>query len=242
MTRYLDSVDLQFEKKVERKALNKLFDMYWESEFDPAGSPLPPRTLATERRVNWQLTDRLFLRGYIDRIVELPDGGTEIIDYKTGAPHGGNDVRKSLGMPLAGAQATGEEITKDLQILIYLIAAREGGIDGLPDVRPEIVGLWYPKGKPRTAESSIRKVRILVDDKAVSGYKEKRDMIEMTSDELAEHKARIVSLAREVGVGAFPPVPRHDSYTCLTTWGNSGCDYAWICPGRIEEPDWYDPE
>jgi len=244
VTSYLATVDLQFEQRVERKALNLLFEQYWTSEFDDPSRPTgPPKTLATERRVEWQLTDKLIVRAFIDRIVELPDGGgTEIVDYKSGKPYSGGAIRGKLGMPAtAGAAPTGEERPTDLQILIYLVAAREGGVEGLPDVHPEVVGLWYPKGKPRAAGTSIRKVRILLDDIKVN-YPERRDLIEMSSDELDEHKARIVALAKEVGDGAFPPLPQHEGYTCLQTWGNSGCEHAWICPGRIEEPEGYDPE
>ncbi|MHB8507325.1 MAG: ATP-dependent helicase [Candidatus Dormibacteria bacterium] len=241
--RYLDTVDLEFEKKVERKALNLLFDQYWTSEFDdPRGMPLPPRTQATERKVTWRLSEKLVLRGFIDRIVELPGGETEIVDYKSGKPYTGGAIRGKLGLPAkAGAERTGDEVPTDLQILIYLVAAREGGIEDLAGVRPQVVGLWYPKGKPKKDGASIRKVRILVDGISVK-YPATSDLIEMSSEELAEQKARILALAEEVGVGAFPPVPRHEGYTCLQTWGNFGCEHAWICPGRIEEPEGYDPE
>ena len=244
VTRYLDSVDLQFEKKVERKALNLLFENYWASEFgDAAGAPVTPRTLATEVGLKWQVADRLMMRGFIDRIVQLPGGGTEIIDYKTGSPNTGSDVRKKLGMTgRAGDEPTGAEVTKDLQILIYLVAAREGAIEGLPDIRPDVVGLWYPKKKalPKSSDS-IRKVRVAVDG-ARPVYPQKLDFIDFTAAELEEQKVRIQDLAREMQAGAFPPLPRHDSFTCLSTWGNFNCEHAWICPGRIEEPDWYDPE
>jgi superfamily I DNA/RNA helicase len=238
---YLQTVDLKFEKKVERKALNLLFENYWTSEFeDPDGPPVPPRTLATERGLKWQITERLVLNGFIDRIVELPGGGTEIIDYKSGKSYTGGAIRGKLGLPKKGQEAIGDEVASDLQILVYLVAAREGEIDGLPDVRPDVVGLWYPKERLGD-HPSIRKVSLVVDEVPVRSVG-KSDVIDLSSAELDEQQARLLTLAQEVGVGAFPPTPRHESYTCLQTWGNFGCEHAWICPGRIEEPEGYDPE
>jgi superfamily I DNA/RNA helicase len=231
---YLETVELKFEKNVERKALTTLFENYWNSEFeDEKGSPIPPRTLATERELNWRITEGLMAKGYIDRIVEWPNGAIEIIDYKTGKPYGGGDIRKKLGM--------GDEVTQDLQILIYLVAAREGAVVGLPDVRPEIVGLWFPKERAFKNSNTIRKTRIVVDAVAPA-YPQKLDIIQLSSSELFAERARIEEVGEAIRAGDFPPTPRHEGYTCLSSWGPSGCDFAWICPGRIEEPEGYDPE
>jgi hypothetical protein len=234
LNRYLETVELRFEKNVERKALRSLFENYWNSEFeDETGSPIPPRTLATERELNWRIAEGLMAKGYIDRIVEWPNGATEIIDYKTGKPYGGGDIRRKLGM--------GDEVTQDLQILIYLIAAREGAVDGLPEVHPEIVGLWYPKEKAFKNSHTIRKTRIVVDAVAPA-YPQQRDIIELSSSEVLAERTRIEEVGEAMRTGDFPPRPKHESYTCLSSWGPSGCDFAWICPGRIEEPEGYDPE
>jgi superfamily I DNA/RNA helicase len=231
---YLETVELRFEKKVERKALIALFENYWNSEFeDEKGSPIPPKTLATERELNWLIAEGLMAKGYIDRIVEWPSGATEIIDYKTGKPYGGRDIRRKLGME--------DEVTQDLQILIYLVAAREGAVVGLPDVHPEIVGLWFPKERAFKNSNTIRKTRIVVDAVAPP-YPQKLDIIQLSSSELFAERGRITEVGEAIRAGDFPPTPKHESYTCLSSWGPSGCDFAWICPGRIEEPEGYDPE
>ena len=43
-----------------------------------------PRTVATEVGFTWHPLDDVTIRGWIDRIIVLDDGGHEIVDYKTG--------------------------------------------------------------------------------------------------------------------------------------------------------------
>ena len=63
-----------------------------------------------------------------------------------------------------------------------------------------------------------------------------RDGTVLDADEVDAARARIVATVQEIRTGAYAPAPRHDGYTCLAVWGK-GCDYAWVCPGRIEEPE-----
>lgn len=77
-------------------------------ERDSAGASRP---VWLERRFSFKI-DGDTVSGRIDRVDRHPDGGYELIDYKTGAPR------------------TSEELSGDLQIALYRIAARESwGID-----------------------------------------------------------------------------------------------------------------
>ncbi len=68
-----------------------------------------------ERKFDFQIGPH-HLRGRVDRVDELPDGGYELIDYKTGDPR------------------PQQELESDIQLAIYRLAAREawrldGGVD-----------------------------------------------------------------------------------------------------------------
>ena len=105
-----------------------------------------------------------------------------------------------------------------------------------PDVEPHIVGLWYPSNV--MAGGRIRKTQIR--RRRAAPPRERGRSISKTSS-LTPRASRIMSTLSEIGAGAFAPIPRHDKYTCLAAWGK-GCDYAWVCPGRIEEPEDYEAE
>jgi hypothetical protein len=83
----------------------------------------------------------------------------------------------------------------------------------------------------------IRKTRIIADD--IEGTR--NGPLHLDADQLEEARRRIVATLGEIHAGDSAPRPRHDGYTCLAAWGK-GCDYAWVCPGRIEEPEDYEAE
>jgi RecB family exonuclease len=73
---------------------------YWEHEGDQA----EPEWI--ERKFDFSIGPH-HLRGRVDRVDRLPDGGFELIDYKT------------------GEHKTEAELANDLQLALYRVAARE---------------------------------------------------------------------------------------------------------------------
>jgi DNA helicase-2/ATP-dependent DNA helicase PcrA len=60
------------------------------------------------------------LRGRVDRVDRLPDGGYELIDYKTGDP------------------GSGPKLSGDVQLALYRMAAREAW-----EIDAELGSYWY---------------------------------------------------------------------------------------------------
>ncbi len=75
--------------------------LYWEQERDSEGEPV-----WLERKFDIRIGEH-HVRGRVDRVDRLPDGGHELIDYKTGQ-------RKSES-----------DLESDLQLALYRLAARE---------------------------------------------------------------------------------------------------------------------
>jgi DNA helicase-2/ATP-dependent DNA helicase PcrA len=88
--------ELQFRDRA-REAMR----LYWERERESEGEPV-----WLERKFDMRIGEH-HVRGRVDRVDRLPDGGYELIDYKTGQ-------RKSEA-----------ELESDLQLALYRIAARE---------------------------------------------------------------------------------------------------------------------
>ena len=146
---HLRTVDGELNRRVERRSLQRLFDNYFASEIADRELPV---TAATEARLTWHPLNDLTIRGYIDRIIVLDEGGHEIIDYKTGK------TGKTAGQ-LGDDLGLGDTVPHDLQLLIYFFGSREGQVDGVADVEPHIVGLWYPSNV--MANGRIRKTQIV---------------------------------------------------------------------------------
>jgi DNA helicase-2/ATP-dependent DNA helicase PcrA len=88
--------ELQFRDRA-REAMR----LYWEHECDAEGEPV-----WLERKFDIKIGEH-HVRGRVDRVDRLPDGGHELIDYKTGQ-------RKSEA-----------DLESDLQLALYRLAARE---------------------------------------------------------------------------------------------------------------------
>ncbi len=88
--------ELQFRDRA-REAMR----LYWEQERDSEGEPV-----WLERKFDIRIGEH-HVRGRVDRVDRLPDGGHELIDYKTGQ-------RKSES-----------DLESDLQLALYRLAARE---------------------------------------------------------------------------------------------------------------------
>jgi superfamily I DNA/RNA helicase len=222
---HLRTVDGELDRRVEESSLRRLFGNYYASEI---GGQQSPATAGTEARFTWHPLLDVTIRGYIDRIIVLGDGGHEIVDYKTsknGKTSG--ELSNDLGLM--------SEVPHDFQLLIYFFGSREGEVDGIASVDPHVVGLWYPANLMKGGQ--IRKTRIIAD--GLEGTR--NGPLHLDDNQLEEARGRIVATLEEIHAGNFAPRPRHDGYTCLAAWGK-GCDYAWVCPGRIEEPEDYEAE
>ncbi|MEA2346575.1 MAG: ATP-dependent helicase UvrD/PcrA [Thermoleophilaceae bacterium] len=88
--------DLQFHER----GVQALRD-YWQADRDRTSEPV-----SFERSFSFKLGPHL-LRGRVDRVDRLPDGGHELIDYKTGKPR------------------TAEQLREDIQLSVYQMGARE---------------------------------------------------------------------------------------------------------------------
>ncbi len=88
--------ELQFRDRA-REAMR----LYWTRERDAEGEPV-----WLERKFDIQIGDH-HVRGRVDRVDRLPDGGHELIDYKT------------------GERKTEADLAEDLQLALYRLAARE---------------------------------------------------------------------------------------------------------------------
>ena len=88
--------DLQFREKAVA-ALRRYWELDRERQADPVWF---------ERGFSFQLGPHV-IRGRVDRVDRLPDGGYELVDYKTGKPK------------------TPEELREDVQLSLYQMGARE---------------------------------------------------------------------------------------------------------------------
>ncbi len=75
--------------------------LYWEREQVAEGKPV-----WLERKFDFRIGEH-HVRGRVDRVDRLPDGGHELIDYKT------------------GERKTEADLAEDLQLALYRLAARE---------------------------------------------------------------------------------------------------------------------
>ncbi|HEY5053511.1 MAG TPA: ATP-dependent DNA helicase, partial [Solirubrobacterales bacterium] len=84
-----------------RERAREAMRLYWENESASESEPV-----WLERKFDFQIGEH-HVRGRVDRVDRLPDGGYELIDYKT------------------GQRRTEAQLENDLQLALYRIAARE---------------------------------------------------------------------------------------------------------------------
>ena len=101
--------ELQYRDRA-REALRR----YWEQEEATGTEPV-----WLERKFDFKIGEH-HLRGRVDRVDRLPDGGYELIDYKT------------------GERKTEAELEDDLQLALYRLAAREAW-----DLEAELGSYYY---------------------------------------------------------------------------------------------------
>lgn len=114
-----------FVRKKMKKHGEDLLNGFYENAYDPNAIPQD-----LEQPFRIKITPTLKLGGKIDRLDKRPDGKIEIIDYKTG---------QSTRM---------KDVTKDLQLSAYAMAATDQGIYSY---RPEdvIVSFYFFEGQEK---------------------------------------------------------------------------------------------
>lgn len=149
--------DRVYEKKVHDHG-QELLKGFIEKGFDK--NRIPSKL---EESFKIKITPYLTLGGKIDRIDPLPDGKIEIIDYKTGQAPKSKDV------------------TKDLQLTVYAMAARD---EGILKRKPEdvIVSFYFFEGQEKISASR-------------------------TQEQLDTAKEFIAKTANEISTSDFRPTP-----------------------------------
>jgi DNA helicase II / ATP-dependent DNA helicase PcrA len=117
--------DKKYEEKMKKHGVELLLGFY-EKGYDPKIIPV-----SLEEPFKIKITPALTLGGKIDRIDSLPDGGIEIIDYKTGQAPKNRDV------------------TRDPQLTVYALSATSGA--GVYQKKPEkvIVSFYFFEGQEK---------------------------------------------------------------------------------------------
>lgn len=124
------------------------------------------------------------LRGRLDRLDQLPDGGWEIIDYKTGKDRT-EGQRKREFLPREG------EGPQDMQLIIYCLGARKRD---LPLARLT----WYQLRELLTGGRVERSLTLGEGKQA------------LTPAELAEAEEILRAILAEMEAGEYPPAPREE--------------------------------
>jgi DNA helicase-2/ATP-dependent DNA helicase PcrA len=123
----LDRLLALFEEEWRKRKGAGFEDNYQEESYREAGreqlrkfharvTAAPPAVRDQEKTFTLPMANDVVLAGRMDQINSLPDGSCEIVDYKTGTPR------------------TEKELRKNLQLTLYVLAAREALELGLPPV------------------------------------------------------------------------------------------------------------
>lgn len=149
--------DKSYEEKMKKQGV-KLLSEFYEKGYDPKRVPKD-----LEQPFKIKITPTLKLGGRIDRVDELSDGKIEIIDYKTGQAPKGRDV------------------TQDLQLTVYALAATD---DGIYKKLPEkvIVSFYFFEGQEKISATR-------------------------NQEQLSKAKEEIAKKADEISRSDFKPTP-----------------------------------
>jgi len=107
---YTDRTQHDAYKKEGREAIKRLVEVW---------SAAPPAIAFLERTFDWRINEHS-LKGAIDRIDELPQGGHAIFDYKTGEPKSTDDLEKKDKEQLWIYQLAMEDMGLAVKKLAYL--------------------------------------------------------------------------------------------------------------------------
>jgi len=113
---YTNRIEHDKYKKEGREAVRRAWEVW---------NVTPPPVRALEQSFDWRLGEHS-IKGSVDRIDDLPQGGVAIYDYKTGAPKTGDDLERKDKEQLWIYQIAMEERGLDVKKLAY-VYVRGGG-------------------------------------------------------------------------------------------------------------------
>jgi len=179
------------------------------------GEPIAEEVSFDLPRSGWRL------RGKVDALWRHPDGGVELVDYKTSrSKSSGSALRAEVfGKPNDGP--------KRWQLPIYQLAAREGAFaEQLGRQLPSRVRNWYVGVEPDSKSPDP----ISAAGFRVTGAEEEGEAGVLTDAELDRIETEINRAAEAILGGRFPAQPRHSLRTCRDP--RSGCPDAFWCDGE----------
>jgi ATP-dependent helicase/DNAse subunit B len=163
------------------------------------------RTILCERGFELEM-EGFKLRGKVDRVDLLPDGGHEIIDYKVSSSSLGVEALKRR---FVNVKDDPEYRAEDYQLPIYYFAVTES-------LGLKVAALTFLHLLNLTERSSPEKKLEITDE---NGDKRKGAI---TQEELLSARADIVATLKEISSGIYPPEPK-DEITC------GRCPFSFIC-------------
>lgn len=192
----------------------------WERQIvvpgkDQVGEPIGQELSFELDRPGWRL------RGKVDALWRHPDGGVELVDYKSSRSKVSDATLRAeiFGKPPDGPM--------QWQLPIYQLGARHGAFEEqLAGQLPSLVRNWYvgidpgPKSSDPIPAAGFKVVS--AEEEGASGI--------LTERELDRIEIELNRMAESILVGRFPAQPRHASRTCRDQW--SGCPVAFWCDGE----------
>jgi superfamily I DNA/RNA helicase len=192
----------------------------WERQIvvpgkEEVGEPIGQELSFELDRTGWRL------RGKVDALWRHPDGGVELVDYKTSKSKVSDATLRAevFGKPPDGPM--------QWQLPIYQLGARHGAFqEQLGEELPALVRNWYVGIDP--GPRSVDPIPA-AGFKVVSGAEEGGTGV-LTVGELDRIEVELNRMADAILVGRFPAQPRHASRTCRDQ--RSGCPVGFWCDGE----------
>jgi len=192
----------------------------WERQIvvpgkDQVGEPIGQELGFELNRPGWRL------QGKVDALWRHPDGGVELVDYKTSKSKVSDATLRAevFGKPPDGPM--------QWQLPIYQLGARHGAFEvQLAGQLPSLVRNWYVGVDPGPRSTDPIPA---AGFKVVSAVEEGGTGI-LTERELDRIEVELNRMAEAILVGRFPAQPRHASRTCRDQ--RSGCPVGFWCDGE----------
>jgi ATP-dependent exoDNAse (exonuclease V) beta subunit len=189
---------------VEQKA-REILRRYVETETQEAQDR---EIVACEERVTFQLGDHDFV-ARIDRIDRI-NRGHLVIDYKTSSSS--LMQAKTIKKKFINVEGLPDYKPKDLQLPLYLMAARAAGYDPI-----ELIYYWLSQEDSggMFKRSSLR----IGQDNPDS----------LSAEEMAEAEGNIIAVVQRIAAGNFEPLP-------ITAYECTRCAFGGVCARAEEDP------
>ncbi len=213
-TAYQDLPPTALERESLIRSATRALQSYLDAEYErtPRG-----RAICLEKKFRTRI-EGIQISGRIDRIDLLPDGGIQIIDYKSGRASFSVSAKPRRGRSRAEtvikegfiniARKENHDLS-DFQSIIYVLACRQD-----PELPPPKLFTYYYLG----GDKESRDVAHL--DIGLPGHDGGK--FHITESELEESVQNLVQVAREIEASSFSIEPRSD-------WECNFCPYEIIC-------------